>query len=191
MSFRLIKQIGVITAATTADDEAHATSAFTIGQKSSIRVTEVNGQDAYIKISNEGTAVTNSSGVSNGLVLKANSTVVIVPDEKIKAAAVLSATVANPAVLTVQAPGHPGFVAGEQVSLVGAAVAAWNTLITDSNIASLTDTTITTDKNSASTAAYTGGGTLVTCFKLSVINETAGADCALVIEEITAANIGV
>ena len=187
----MIKQIGVITAATTADDAAHATSAFTIGQKSSIRVTEVNGQDAYIKISNEGTAVTNSSGVSNGLVLKANSTVVIVPDEKIKAAAVLSATVANPAVLTVQAPGHPGFVAGEQVSLVGAAVAAWNTLITDSNIASLTDTTITTDKNSASTAAYTGGGTLVTCFKLSVINETAGADCALVIEEITAANIGV
>ena len=88
MSFRLIKQIGVVTAATTADDAAHATSAFTIGQKSSIRVTEVNGQDAYIKVSNEGTAVTNSSGVSNGLVLKANSSVVIVPDEKVKAAAV-------------------------------------------------------------------------------------------------------
>ena len=78
--------------------------------------------------------------------------------KKLRRPQLISATVANPAVLTVQAPGHPGFVAGEQVSLVGAAVAAWNTLITDSNIASLTDTTITTDKNSASTAAYTGGG---------------------------------
>ena len=190
MSFRLIKQIGVITAATTADDAAHATSAFTIGQKSSIRVSEVNGQDAYVKVSNEGTAVTNSSGVSNGFCLKANSSVTIIPDEKVQAIAVVSATVANPGVLTVHTPGH-GLVAGQQVSLIGAAVSAWNTLITDSNIASVTDTTITTDKNSASTAAYTGGGTLVTCFKLSVINETAGADCALVIEEITAANIGV
>ena len=190
MSFRLIKQIGVITAATTADDAAHATSAFTIGPRSSIRITEVAGLDAYVKVSNEGTAVTNSSGVSNGFCLKANSSVTIVPDEKVNSTVVISATVANPAVLTVQDPGHT-LVAGQQVSLVGAAVAAWNTLVTDSNIASATGTTITTDKNSASTAAYTGGGTLMTCFKVSAINETAGSDAGLVIEEVAVGNTGV
>jgi hypothetical protein len=190
MSFRLIKQIGVILATTTADDAAHATSSFTISSKSSIRITEVAGQDAYVKVSNEGTAVTNSSGVSNGFCLKANSSVTIVPDEKVQAIAVLSATVANPAVLTIDTPGH-GLIAGQQVSLVGAAVAAWNTLITDSNIASVTSTTITTDKNSASTAAYTGGGTLMTCFKVSAINETAGSDAGLVIEEVIVGNVGI
>jgi thymidylate kinase len=74
---------------------------------------------------------------------------------------------------------------------VGAAVAAWNTLVTDSNIASATGTTITTDKNSASTAAYTGGGTLMTCFKVSAINETAGSDAGLVIEEVIVGNVGI
>ena len=68
MAFKLIKQIGVILASATADDAAHATSSFTIGPKSGIRITEVAGQDAYVKVSNEGTAVTNSSGVSNGFV---------------------------------------------------------------------------------------------------------------------------
>ena len=190
MSFRLIKQIGVILTTTLADDAAHASSSFTIGPKSSIRISEVGGQDAYVKVSNEGTAVTNSSGVSNGFCLKANSSVTIVPDEKVQSVAVLSATVANPAVLTIDTPGH-GFTAGQQVSLVGASVAAWNTLITNSNIASVTSTTITTDKNSSSTAAYTTDGTLVTSFIVSAINETAGSDAGLVIEEVVIGNTGV
>ena len=182
MAFKLIKQIGVILASATADDAAHATSSFTIGPKSGIRITEVAGQDAYVKVSNEGTAVTNSSGVSNGFVLKANSSVTIVPDEHVKTVAAVAATVANPTVLTTDV--DHGFVAGDQISLVGAPVAAWNTLITDANVASATATTITTDKNGASTAAFTGRGQVMSCYKVSAINETAGSDAGLVIEEV-------
>ena len=201
MSYRLIKQIGVITAANLADDSEHSTSAFTIGINSSIRVSEFGGNDVFVKISNEGTVVTNSSGVSNGTYLKAGTSIVIVPDDKPKSAKVLSATSANPAVLTVT--DHFTFAAGDQVSLLGASVGAWNTLITDANIASIggsegpggagTETTITTDKNSASTAAFTygAGGTLISCFKLSCINETAGSDGAIYIEEVVIAHAGV
>ena len=201
MSYRLIKQIGVITAANLADDSEHSTSAFTIGINSSIRVSEFGGQDVFVKVSNEGTVVTNSSGVSNGTYLKAGTSIVIVPDDKPKSAKVLSATSANPAVLTVT--DHFTFAAGEQVSLLGASVGAWNTLITDDNIASIggsegpggagTETTITTDKNGASTAAYaySAGGTLISCFKLSCINETAGSDGAIYMEEVVIAHAGV
>ena len=98
MSYRLIKQIGVITAANLADDSEHSTSAFTIGINSSIRVSEFGGNDVFVKVSNEGTVVTNSSGVSNGTYLKGGTSIVIVPDDKVKSAKVLSATSANPAV---------------------------------------------------------------------------------------------
>ena len=193
MSYRLIKQIGVITAANLADDSEHSTSAFTIGVNSSIRVSEFGGNDVFVKVSNEGTVVTNSSGVSNGTYLKGGTSIVIVPDDKVKSAKVLSATSANPAVLTVT--DHFTFAAGEQVSLLGASVGAWNTLITDANIASIggSETTITTDKNAASTAefAYSAGGTLISCFKLSCINETAGSDGAIYIEEVVLAHAGV
>jgi hypothetical protein len=182
MAFKLIKQIGVILATATADDAAHATAAFTIGPKSGIRITEVAGQDAYVKVSNEGTAVTNSSGVSNGFVLKANSSVTVVPDEHVKTVSAVSATLASPAVLTTDV--DHGFVAGDQISLVGAPVAAWNTLITDANVASATATTITTDKDSSSTAAFSGRGQVMSCFKVSAINETASSDAGLVIEEV-------
>ena len=113
--------------------------------------------DVFVKVSNEGTVVTNSSGVSNGTYLKGGTSIVIVPDDKPKSAKVLSATSANPAVLTVT--DNFTFAAGDQVSLLGASVGAWNTLITDANIASIggsegpggagTETTITTDKNAS------------------------------------------
>ena len=188
MAFKLIKQIGVITAANLADDSEHSTSAFTIGKRSSIRVSEFGGQDVFFKVSNEGTVVTNSSGVSNGIYLKAGTSVIISPDDQVLSAKVQSATVANPAVMTVDFKHE--FPEGHQISLVGASVAAWNTLITDANVAAATESTITTDKNSASTAAYAfgAGGTLISCFKLSCINETAGSDGAIYIEEVVLSN---
>jgi len=188
MAFKLIKQIGVLTTTTMGDDAAHATSSFTIGPKSGIRITEVGGNDAYVKVTNEGTAVTNSSGVSNGFVLKANSSITIIPEEQVKSVSVVSATSANPAVLTTDVEHE--FVAGQQISLVDAGVAAWNTLITDANIASATATTITTDKDASSTAAFTGRAQLMSCYKVSAINETATSDAGLVIEEIALVTAG-
>ena len=189
MSFKLIKRLGLVLAATTGDDAAHAVSLGPIGNFSSVRVSEFAGQDLFIKLSNEGTAVTNSSSVSNGIYLKGGTSVIIVPDERPKSASIASATLANPAVLTTVAfPGH-NFIVGDQVTMTDCSVAAWNSLITNVNVSAVSDTTITIAPDSSGTAAFTSG-TLRSNYSLSVINETAGSDGAVYIEEIVVGHSG-
>ena len=176
MAYRLLRHIGKIEQA---DDNAALLDLLYLSPGSAFRVSEFGGQDGFFLISNEGTTVT----ATNGTYLRANSTVIILPDVRPKSAALSSATNANPAVLTFDG-GHP-FEAGDNISLFGAA-SGWNTLITTANCASVTDTTITTDKNSTSTGAL-GSNTGITVrsnFRISHINETAGSNSKIYVEEI-------
>jgi len=182
MAFKFIGRLGVILASDTADDAQHTVSLGPIGSNSSVRVSEYGGQDLFVKLSNEGTAVTNSSDVSNGIYLRANTSIEIIPEERPKSIKIISATNANPAVLTVDRAGHP-FAVGDQVAMTDCSVGAWNSLITNVNISAISDTTITIAPDSTSTGAFTFG-TLRSNFSISAMNQTAGSDGAIFIEEI-------
>jgi hypothetical protein len=68
-------------------------------------------------------------------------------------------------------------------------VAAWNSLITDVNVSSVTATTITIAPDSTSTGTFTSG-TLRSNFNISVMNETASSDAAIYVEEIVQGHPG-
>ena len=68
-------------------------------------------------------------------------------------------------------------------------VSAWNTLITNVNVTAVSGTTITVAPNSTSTGTFTSG-TLRSNFTISVINETAGADAAIYVEEVVIGHTG-
>ena len=75
---KLVRTVGTITASTMGDDAAHSLDCGTLTPFTSLRVSEVGGQDAFVKITEAGTAVTSS----NGVLLKANSTILISPDSR-------------------------------------------------------------------------------------------------------------
>ena len=75
---KLVRTVGTITASTMGDDAAHSLDCGTLTPFTSLRVSEVGGQDAFVKITEAGTAVTSS----NGVLLKANSTVLLSPDSR-------------------------------------------------------------------------------------------------------------
>ena len=182
MAFKLVRFCGGIPASTTADDAAHALDLTTLTPGGAYRVSEYVGQDCFIRVTNEGTAVT----ATTGNYLKASSSVIIVPEERPLSVAITSATNANPAVLTCQ---EHGFAAGDQVAMSDCSVAAWNTLITNVNVSSVTATTITIAPNSTSTGTFTAG-TLRSNFSISAINETAGSDAGIYVEEIVQGHPG-
>ena len=75
---KLVRTVGTITASTMGDDAAHSLDCGTLTPFTSLRVSEVGGQDAFVKITEAGTAVTST----NGILLKANSTVLLSPDTR-------------------------------------------------------------------------------------------------------------
>ena len=75
---KLVRTVGTITASTMGDDAAHSVECGTLTPFTSLRVSEVGGQDAFVKITEAGTAVTST----NGILLKANSTVLLSPDTR-------------------------------------------------------------------------------------------------------------
>ena len=75
---KLVRTVGTITASTMGDDAAHSLDCGTLTPFTSFRVSEVGGQDAFVKITEAGTAVTST----NGILLKANSTVLLSPDTR-------------------------------------------------------------------------------------------------------------
>ena len=75
---KLVRTVGTITASTMGDDAAHSLDCGTLTPFTSLRVSEVGGQDAFVKITEAGTAVTSS----NGVLLKANSSVLLSPDAR-------------------------------------------------------------------------------------------------------------
>ena len=182
MAFKLIRRANVVTAANTADDAQHTVDLGKLSSGAAFRDSEFGGQDVFFKITNEGTAVTST----NGIFLRAGQSVIVVPEERPKSARATSATNANPCVLTFDL-GH-NFEVGDQISVTDSS-SAYNTLLTDANCAAVTETTITTDKNSTSTGAFTAC-TVRSNFKISVINETAGSDGAVYIEEVVQGHQG-
>ena len=75
---KLVRTVGTITASTMGDDAAHSLDCGTLTPFTSLRVSEVGGQDAFVKITEAGTAVTST----NGILLKANSTVLLSQDTR-------------------------------------------------------------------------------------------------------------
>ena len=75
---KLVSTVGTITASTMGDDAAHSLDCGTLTPFTSLRVSEVGGEDAFVKITEAGTAVTST----NGILLKANSTVLLSPDTR-------------------------------------------------------------------------------------------------------------
>ena len=78
MALKLIRHVGTITASTLGDDAAHGIALGKLGNGNAFRVSEFAGKDVFIKVTSisDSTAVTSS----NGLYLRANTSVVIVPD---------------------------------------------------------------------------------------------------------------
>tara|TARA_B110000046_G_C12927863_1_gene370116 strand:- start:97 stop:651 length:555 start_codon:yes stop_codon:yes gene_type:complete len=180
MAYQLLRHIGNITQA---NDSAALLDLLYLSPGACFRISEFGGEDGFFLISNEGTTVT----ATNGTYIRANSTVFVFPDIRPKSAALSSATNANPGVLTCDG-GH-SFVTGENISLFGSA-SGWNTLITVANVAARTDTTITTDKNSTSTGAIgSTPATIRTNFRISHINETAGSNSKIYVEEVAPAGL--
>ena len=176
MAYRLLRHIGKIEQG---NDSAALLDLLYLSPGACFRVSEFGGQDGFFLISNEGTTVT----ATNGTYIKAATSVFILQKKKKKSARVTSATNASPGVLTLE-DGH-SFEAGDNVSLFNAA-SGWNSLITTANCASVTNTTITTDKNSTSTGALsvTMTTTLRSNFRISHINETAGSNSKIYVEEV-------
>ena len=176
-----------------ANDSAASLVVGYLSPGASLRISEFGAQDGFVKVTQEGTAVT----ATNGSYIRANSTITIVPEERPKSIQVISATSADPVVLTVADRGagtginHP-FAVAEQVSFVDSDVAAWNTLITNVNVSAISSTTITLGAvDGSTTATFTGDATLRSSFSVSHINETAGSNSKIYVEEVVLAHSGV
>ena len=186
MAFKLIRHCGGITASTMGDDAAHGLSLTTLAAAAAYRVSEYAGQDCFVRITNEGTAVT----ATTGHYLKAGTSITVIPEQRPLSIHIASATNANPAVLsTTGSTSDHGFVAGDQVAMTNCSVSAWNTLITNVNVSSVTTNTITIAPDSTSTGTFTSG-TLRSNFTISAINETAGSDAGIYVEEVVQGHPG-
>ena len=78
MALKLIRHVGTITASTLGDDAAHGLALGKLGNGNAFRVSEFAGQDVFVKVTSIDQRTTVTS--SNGLYLRANNTVTIVPE---------------------------------------------------------------------------------------------------------------
>ena len=161
MALKLIRHVGTITASDLADDTASGLALGKLGNGNAFRVSEFAGQDVYIKVTSIDQRTTVTS--SNGLYLRANNTVTIVPEGD-----------RSPIV---------GGDTGARVALDG----------TDSDQSDAGDIVILDGHlNDNSEVSDVGGAVLVdgaeVNYFISVINETASSDGAVHIEVVTQAN---
>ena len=78
MAIKLIRHAGTITVSTMGDDAAHSLDCGLMGKGQALRVNEFGGQDVFIKVTDTDTATAVTA--TNGLYLRANTSVIIVPD---------------------------------------------------------------------------------------------------------------
>ena len=161
MALKLIRHVGTITASDLADDTASGLALGKLGNGNAFRVSEFAGQDVFIKVTSIDPRTTVTS--SNGLYLRANNTVTIVPEGD-----------RSPIV---------GGDTGARVALDG----------TDSDQSDAGDIVILDGHlNDNSEVSDVGGAVLVdgaeVNYFISVINETASSDGAVHIEVVTQAN---
>ena len=162
MALKLIRHVGTITASTLGDDAAHGLALGKLGNGNAFRVNEFGGNDLFIKVTSidQRTAVTSS----NGLYLRANTSVTIVPEGN-----------RSPIV---------GGDTGARVALDG----------TDTDQSDAGDIVILDGHlNANSVVSDVGGAVLVDAaeenYFISAINETgSGSDGAVHIEVVTQAN---
>ena len=161
MALKLIRHVGTITASTLGDDAAHGLALGKLGQANVFRISEFGGQDIFIKITSidQRTAVTSS----NGLYVRANTSVTVVPEGN-----------RSPIV---------GSDTGARVALDG----------TDTDGSDAGDIVILDGHlNANGVVSDVGGAVLVDAaeenYFISVINETASSDGAVHIEVVTQAN---
>ena len=78
MAIKLIRHAGTITVSTMGNDAAHSLDCGLMGKGQALRVNEFGGQDVFIKVTDTDTATAVTA--TNGLYLRANTSVLIVPD---------------------------------------------------------------------------------------------------------------
>ena len=161
MALKLIRHVGTITASDLADDTASGLALGKLGNGNAFRVSEFAGQDVFVKVTSIDQRTTVTS--SNGLYLRANNTVTIVPEGN-----------RSPIV---------GGDTGARVALDG----------TDSDSSDAGDIVILDGHlNDNSEVSDVGGAVLVDAaeenYFISVINETSGSDGAVHIEVVTQAS---
>ena len=158
MALKLIRHCGTITASTLGDDAAHGLALGKLGNGNAFRVNEFGGQDVFIKVTSidQRTAVTSS----NGLYLRANNTITVVPEGN-RSPIVGGDTGAR---VALDGTDSDGSDAGDLVHLNG------------------------TDSDSLNAGSGVLLNAAEENYFLSVINETAGSDGAVHVEVVTQAN---
>ena len=158
MALKLIRHVGTITASDLADDTASGLALGKLGNGNAFRVSEFAGQDVFIKVTSIDQRTTVTS--SNGLYLRANNTVTVVPEGN-RSPIVGSDTGAR---VALDGTDSDGSDAGDLVHLDG------------------------TDSDSLNAGSGVLLNSAEENYFLSVINETASSDGAVHVEVVTQAN---
>ena len=158
MALKLIRHVGTITASDLADDTASGLALGKLGNGNAFRVSEFAGQDVFIKVTSIDQRTTVTS--SNGLYLRANNTVTVVPEGN-RSPIVGSDTGAR---VALDGTDSDGSDAGDLVHLDG------------------------TDSDSLNAGSGVLLNAAEENYFLSVINETASSDGAVHVEVVTQAN---
>ena len=158
MALKLIRHVGTIATSDLADDTAAGLALGKLGNGNAFRLSEFGGQDVFIKVTSIDQRTTVTS--SNGLYLRANNTITVVPEGN-RSPIVGSDTGAR---VALDGTDSDGSDAGDLVHLDG------------------------TDSDSLNAGSGVLLNAAEENYFLSVINETASSDGAVHVEVVTQAN---
>ena len=158
MALKLIRHVGTIATSDLADDTAAGLALGKLGNGYAVRLSEFGGQDVFIKITSIDQRTTVTS--SNGLYLRANNTITVVPEGN-RSPIVGGDTGAR---VALDGTDSDGSDAGDLVHLDG------------------------TDSDSLNAGSGVLLNAAEENYFLSVINETASSDGAVHVEVVTQAN---
>ena len=158
MALKLIRHVGTIAATDLADDTAAGLALGKLGNGNAFRLSEFGGQDVFIKVTSIDQRTTVTS--SNGLYLRANNTITVVPEGN-RSPIVGGDTGAR---VALDGTDSDGSDAGDLVHLDG------------------------TDSDSLNAGSGVLLNSAEENYFLSVINETASSDGAVHVEVVTQAN---
>ena len=158
MALKLIRHVGTIATSDLADDTAAGLALGKLGNGNAFRLSEFGGQDVFIKVTSIDQRTTVTS--SNGLYLRANNTITVVPEGN-RSPIVGGDTGAR---VALDGTDSDGSDAGDLIHLDG------------------------TDSDSLNAGSGVLLNAAEENYFLSVINETASSDGAVHVEVVTQAN---
>jgi len=158
MALKLIRHVGTIATSDLADDTAAGLALGKLGNGNAFRLNEFGGQDVFIKVTSIDQRTTVTS--SNGLYLRANNTITVVPEGN-RSPIVGGDTGAR---VALDGTDSDGSDAGDLIHLDG------------------------TDSDSLNAGSGVLLNAAEENYFISVINETAGSDGAVHVEVVTQAN---